>query len=552
MDELPRVAADHLLGQESQDRFDARTHLGHEPLGIGDDDQVLGGFKDAAAFFGLLAQRPLGSAAFGHVVGDRRYADDLASRILDRRDAEQDFDQAAILVQPDGFLLLDDLFAATDLAQRIPQFVRPLGRHDQADVLSDGLRRRMAEHLRCGGIPAGNGAVEGLRDDCVVRRFHRCAIEAFALREVISCHLGQVVLLDLAFQLGRLGLHLAHHARKSLRQHAHLAAGVERNGEPVVVDDAFDCGRQLLDRPGQRSCHDHRQGGRAQHGDEADHKRHIPDPDGRSHQKLIGDGLDDCDPFPAGQQHRCDRRNRRPSCFVRQDLRAVARRADPRDEIGEAALPVRRAADLRTELERGVRMNEKIALPVDHIDQSARPRCRSGASERGPHVEIDPDDAERSPVGRKNRHGHRQCRNMLARGGIVVLIQNDRRDVGLAGLQRDRLLEEVSSPLLLQLGVRNQPRLAVRTLAVDPDDLPASIVHSDQPHFRIGWFDCHFGEETVLDPFPPDVGMDAAGRIYPARPLCAHQARDFRKGGVAGNVPMNAGDRGPEFSRDQP
>ena len=118
VEEFAGVAADHFIGRISQDNFCAGADLNQDSLRIDHQDQILGGFENAATLLDLLAEGVLGSPAFGDVAGGFRCADDDALGRFDRRYAERDLDAAAVLAQALGFILFDRL-APADPAQDV-------------------------------------------------------------------------------------------------------------------------------------------------------------------------------------------------------------------------------------------------------------------------------------------------------------------------------------------------------------------------------------------------------------------------------------------------
>ena len=68
----------------------------------------------------------------------------LTRRILDRRYAERDIDQSAILVPPDGFIMLDTL-SATDAIKDHGLFIRMVRRYQDQNRLADDFVGRVAE-----------------------------------------------------------------------------------------------------------------------------------------------------------------------------------------------------------------------------------------------------------------------------------------------------------------------------------------------------------------------------------------------------------------------
>ena len=172
---------------------------------------------------------------------------------LDRRDAERDLDRAAVLAPPHRLVVLDPL-AAADPAQDILHLAGAVGRHDQVDVLADGLLGRISEQALGGRIPAGDGAVERLRHDRVVGGFDRRAVEPLARGEMVARGLGQR-----SAPAPRVRARRSWPSPRSItRAKARASTPVSppastRNVDGIAAADAFDRRRQLIDRPGQRS-----------------------------------------------------------------------------------------------------------------------------------------------------------------------------------------------------------------------------------------------------------------------------------------------------------
>ena len=164
-----------------------------------------------------------------------------------------------------------------------------------ARVSEQPLRRR---------VPAGDGAVERRRDDGVVGGFDRRAEQPLPLGMMVARRHGAAMLLDLLLERGGLCIHFLDRLRKRAREHAGLAACIDRNGDLALAGHPLNGFGQPHDRPGQRPRDQHRQHGRAQHRDRADQKRGIPDARSRRHDHGVGGGFDDADPFGAGQKGR--------------------------------------------------------------------------------------------------------------------------------------------------------------------------------------------------------------------------------------------------------
>ena len=105
----------------------------------------------------------------------------------------------------------------------------------QRDVLAHRFRRGISEQAFGGRIPAGDRAVERHRDDGVVGGFDRGAEQALALGMMVARRYGAAMILNLVFERGGLGIRFAHHLRKRARQHAGLAARIDRNGGLAVA-----------------------------------------------------------------------------------------------------------------------------------------------------------------------------------------------------------------------------------------------------------------------------------------------------------------------------
>src|SRR2546430_10617424 len=73
-----------------------------------------------------------------------------------------------------------DGLASAGPFDNIAYLVAPVRRDDDVDVPAQRFGRREAEQAFGGSVPAGNGAVQQLGDDGIVRRFHDGAEEAIA------------------------------------------------------------------------------------------------------------------------------------------------------------------------------------------------------------------------------------------------------------------------------------------------------------------------------------------------------------------------------------
>ena len=89
------------------------------------------------------------------------------------RDGSGDVDGPPVLVDPLGFAMLDR-FALPGLGEDAVLFLPPVRRNDQAEVLADGFRGRIAEEGFGGGIPGCDDSVEGLAYDRIIRGRDDC------------------------------------------------------------------------------------------------------------------------------------------------------------------------------------------------------------------------------------------------------------------------------------------------------------------------------------------------------------------------------------------
>ena len=297
---------------------------------------------------------------------------------------------------------------------------------------------------------------------------------------------GAAMFLDLLLERGGLCVDLLDRFRKRTRQHAGLAACIDRNDDLALAGYSLNGFGQLHDRPGQRSRDQHRQYGRAQHRDRTDQERGIPDARSRRHDRGVGDGLDDADPFGAGQQGRGKRYPAGAGGLVRNDIRAALRCSRLRRQMREIDLPVVRLAEQRAEFARTIGMNEIVALPVDDIDRLARPRRRPDTVECAPHVDIDHEKAEQLAIICEDRRRDAKRRPVHLLDQSVAATEIERRDIDLSGTEPDRFLEIAAIASLLQALFGNDPNCIVRSRAVDADQLAAVVIKADDPKHRVG------------------------------------------------------------------
>ena len=231
---------------------------------------------------------------------------------LDRGDAERDFDPLAAFSQPHRFTVLD-AFAPADPAQRVLQLRQSIFGYNQRDVLARGFRRAVSEQPLRRRVPAGDGAVERRRDDGVVGGFDRRAEQLLPLGMMVARRYGAAMLLYLLLERGGLCIDFLDRMRKRAREHAGLAACIDRNGGLPLAGHPLNGFGQPDDRAGQRPRDQQRQHGRGQHRDRSDQKRGVPDACSRRHDHGVRGGFDDRRPIrsrPAGQARTLSRLDR--------------------------------------------------------------------------------------------------------------------------------------------------------------------------------------------------------------------------------------------------
>ena len=109
------------------------------------------------------------TADVGDVAGDDGGAGDLAPLAADGRDRERDVDDAAVLSEPLGLVVLDVL-PVEDAAQDPLLLAGAIGRDQDPDRPSDHLVLAVEIEALRAGIPARDDAVAVLAEDRVVRR----------------------------------------------------------------------------------------------------------------------------------------------------------------------------------------------------------------------------------------------------------------------------------------------------------------------------------------------------------------------------------------------
>ena len=101
------------------------------------------------------------------VAHDLRGADDPARRVAHRRHGQRYLHQVPVLRPPHGLEMIDAVAAANAADDRV-FLLLTIGRDEDANRLSDQLRRGVAEQPLRGGVARAHDPVEILRDDGVV------------------------------------------------------------------------------------------------------------------------------------------------------------------------------------------------------------------------------------------------------------------------------------------------------------------------------------------------------------------------------------------------
>ena len=104
------------------------------------------------------------------VSGDFRGAYDLALSIFDRRDRQRNVNQATVFTLANCFIMVDPL-AAPDTFKNRGFLIKPFGRNENCDRLTDRFLSRIAKDPLSALVPTLNDAVEVLRYDRVVTGF---------------------------------------------------------------------------------------------------------------------------------------------------------------------------------------------------------------------------------------------------------------------------------------------------------------------------------------------------------------------------------------------
>ena len=180
-------------------------------------------------------------------------------------------------------------------------------------------------------------------------------------------------------------------------------------------------------------------------------------------------------------------------------------------------------AELEAKLPARIGMQQIVSLAVDDVDVAAAARRRPDRREQRVEIDVDHHDAEGLSVRRLQRRRDAQHGHVRLRDCPVVLVEVDRRDIDLAGRQRDRLREVFAHGAPLQLGVGHAPHAAAGAGAVDAQDLAPAVGDADHAELEVGRLGAKLGHETIGQAVAPLRFAAAAGRIDAARDARANQ-----------------------------
>src|SRR3981081_2293101 len=133
MDEFDRAVPDHLRGSITQDGHRARADLNEISRGVCHQDEVLRGLENTLPLLDLLAERGLRAFALADVARGFGSANDLTGCRSDRRHGKRNIDLAAVLVQPQCFVMLDG-FALSYSTKILTHLGVLVGRNDDIDA----------------------------------------------------------------------------------------------------------------------------------------------------------------------------------------------------------------------------------------------------------------------------------------------------------------------------------------------------------------------------------------------------------------------------------
>ena len=110
------------------------------------------------------------SFSVGYVSGDCGSTNDRSLRILHGRNSHRDVYSLALLTDPHRFIMLDPLVLLEPF-QDLRNLVALFAWHQNTNWMAHDFARRVAIDSLRTGIPAHDLPIQGLSDDCVVRRF---------------------------------------------------------------------------------------------------------------------------------------------------------------------------------------------------------------------------------------------------------------------------------------------------------------------------------------------------------------------------------------------
>lgn len=176
---------------------------------------------------------------------------------------------------------------------------------------------------------------------------------------------------------------------------------------------------------------------------------------------------------------------------------------------GEIVLPAGRPAEVETEGEAGIRVDQVIAAVVHEIDQGLGRGAIQDLLEQLAGVRVDDHHAEQLAFGAEHWRHRPQGRHMGHLDLAPFAVEVELGQVDLALLQPQAGLEVIPIALLLQLIGRDHPGAAVH--GVDPHLFPALVGEADVADLADLTVALGKGQEYLLQaPFP---GVEAAALL---------------------------------------
>ena len=256
----------------------------------------------------------------GDVARDLRDADDRAGGRLDRGNAERDLDRGgrpcagvpfrcARCVSPQPIRRSVSCTSGSRSVGTSSVMFLP------AASAAEYPYSRSAAEFQPVMVPSSDVVMMASLED-----FDRGAEQPLALGMMVARRDGAAMLLNLLLKRDGLRIDLPDRLRKRARQHAGLAASIDRNGDLALSGHPLNGFGQPDDRPGQRPRDQQRQHRRDNTAIGSDQKRGVPDARRRRHDHGVRGCFDDADPFGAGQKGRGESHPVGPGSMIRHEV----------------------------------------------------------------------------------------------------------------------------------------------------------------------------------------------------------------------------------------